>query len=293
MVGNLQPVGLNITAGNGMGMTLIQFEGCNLSPPTCPFYPAFALNAIDPTRMLIESNNIYESLTQGDMLTNLRPTGAAVPVYGRPIVYGGSLNGVPIAAVFYVGAGNRIFHRVNGGGPGTPLGNYPGGAVVTIAVNPKDYRQVYVCDINNRVWGSSNEGVNWVDLTGDLGTATGLVTTIEVFSPDATVGNTTLYAGGFGVFQTNPLSGHWTPVTGPVTGLSKTGSEIPPAVVADLHYDYTKNILVAGTLGRGAWFFGPAAVSATASSQMPKTVATAAQNQPLVAPVRAKVPGTP
>jgi hypothetical protein len=163
-------------------------------------------------------------------------------------------------------------------------------------MNPKDYRQVYVCDINNKVWGSSNEGVNWVDLTGDLGAATGLVTTIEVFSPDATVGNTTLYAGGFGVFQlTNPLSGgHWTPVTGPA---KSGGSKIPPAVVADLHYDYDKNVLVAGTLGRGAWLFGPATVSATASSQMPKTsglsVATAAQNQPPVAPVRTKVPGTP
>jgi hypothetical protein len=109
MVGNLQPVGLNITAGNGMGMTLVQFEGCNLSPPTCPFYPAFALNAIDPTRMLIESNNIYESVTQGDTLINLLASGANVLGYGRPIVYGGSLNGVPMAGVFYVGAGTQIY----------------------------------------------------------------------------------------------------------------------------------------------------------------------------------------
>jgi hypothetical protein len=195
-----------------------------------------------------------------------------------------------------LGAGNQIYHRVNAGVPPTVLRNYRGGAVVTIAMNPKNYHQVYVCDINNKVWGSSDEGVTWADLTGDLGTATGLVTTIEVFSPDATVGNSTLYAGGLGVFQlANPsTAGGWTPVTGP----KPDNKMIPPAVVADLHYDYTKNVLVAGTLGRGVWLFGPAAVSAIASSQLPSTsslsIATAARtNQPPAAQPRATVPRTP
>jgi hypothetical protein len=66
------------------------------------------------------------------------------------------------------------------------------------------------------------------------------------------------------VFQLGKPStagGQWTPVTG------IGGNIIPPALVLDLHYDYSKGILVAGTLGRGAWIFGPAAVPAIASIQ--------------------------
>jgi hypothetical protein len=103
-------------------------------------------------------------------------------LYGRPIAYGGSLAGVDMPAVFYVGAGATIFHRVTAGGLPTKLANYPGGTVVTIAMNPKNYKQVYVSDLNNKVWGSSDEGAPWSDMTFNLASLTSLVTTIEVFS---------------------------------------------------------------------------------------------------------------
>ena len=279
-----ETVGLNITAGPGTGMTLIQFD------PAIGFYQPFALNAIDPSRMLIGTNRLYESLNNGDSLNNLGSLGARVGFgqgYGRPIAYGGRLAGVAMPDVFYVGAGATIFHRVTAGGLITKLANYPGGAVITIAMNPYNYKRVYVSDINNNVWGSRDEGVEWVELTGDLQPSlTQLVTTIQVFSLDGTVLNTTLFAGGFGVFQlTNPSTpgGHWTPVTG------NDDSKIPPALVLDLHYDYTKNVLVAGTLGRGAWLFGAKPVPAEASRKLPSKsslsfASTAAKNLPPAPP---------
>jgi hypothetical protein len=248
-------VGLNITSGPCLG-TLFACD------PNIQFYQPFTINAIDPSRMLIGTASLYESLNGGDSLTNLGFLGAFVGSftgYGQPMAYGSRFTGLPVPAVFYVGAGSTIYHRVSG--PITTLGSYPGGGVVTIAMNPNNYQQVYVCDINNQVWGSSDEGVTWVNLTANLPALTGLVTTIAVFSPDDTVANTTLFAGGFGIFAlTNPStdSGTWAPVT------DEAGASIPPALALDLHFDYT-NGLVAGTLGRGAWIL-PADAFATASS---------------------------
>ena len=267
-------VGLNITAV-GTGMRLIQFD------PNIEFRQPFVLNAIDPARMLIGTMNLYESINRGDSLTNLGSLGALVSNsqgYGRAMTYGSRLDGLPIADVFYVGAGATIFHRVTAAGAITKLASYPGGIVITIAKNPNNYKQVYVSDLNNKVWGSFDEGATWNDLTGNLPSLTGLVTTIEVFSPDATVGNTMLFAGGFGVFQlTNPstIGGLWTPVTGP------GDNKIPPALALDLHYDYTNKVLASGTLGRGAWLFrAPPAIPS--ARKLPSS--TAAKNLPAPPP---------
>jgi hypothetical protein len=107
---------------------------------------------------------------------------------------------------------------------------------------------VYVSDQNNQVWGSFDEGATWTNLTENLPSLTSQVTTIEVFAPDATLKNTVLVAGGFGLFQLHQpgTGGSWTPLNG-------AGSLIPPALAVDLHYDYTANVLVVGTLGRGSW----------------------------------------
>jgi hypothetical protein len=209
--------------------------------------------------MLIGTKQLYESLNKGDSLNNLgcltplvmgQCVGALVGEgYGRPIAYGGRLAGVAMPDVFYVGAGATIFHRVTAGGLITKLANYPGGTVITIAMNPNNYKQVFVSDLNNKVWGSSDEGATWSDMTFNLPTLsglTGLVTTIEVFSPDATLANTKVIGGGFGVFQLPATGTTWTRLTG-------LSDNLPPALVLDLNYDYTDNVLVAGTLGRGSW----------------------------------------
>jgi hypothetical protein len=206
--------------------------------------------------MLIGTNQLYESLNKGDSLNNLgcltplvegKCVGALVGAsYGRAIAYGGRLAGVDMPAVFYVGAGATIFHRVTAGGLPTKLANYPGGPVITIAMNPNNYKQVFVSDLNNKVWGSSDEGATWSDMTLNLASLTSLVTTIEVFSPDATLANTVVIGGGFGLFQVGATGTTWTRLTG-------LNDILPPALVLDLHYDYTDNVLVAGTLGRGSW----------------------------------------
>jgi hypothetical protein len=274
-------VGLHITAGPGTGQTLFQFD------PDIEFYQPYALNALNPSRMLIGTAHIYESLNGGDSLNNLGSIGFLVGSgagWGQPIAYGSRLNGSAIPGVFYVGAGAKIFHRVTSAGPITMLPTYPGGLVITVAMNPNNYKRVYVSDINNKVWGSSDEGATWVNLTSNLPALTDLVTTIEVFSLDGTVQNTSLIAGGFGVFQLNNPSkadGHWMPLSG------NGDDRITPALVLDLHYDYIRNVLAAGTLGRGAWLFGAEDI-AIARGPLPSESSladiAATKNMPLAGP---------
>jgi hypothetical protein len=240
-IGGFTFIGLHITSGSGTGQNLYQFD------PNIQFYNPYVLNAIDPSRMLIGTANIYESTNRGDSLANLGFTGAFIggnQGLGQPLAYGGRLSGVAFPTVFYVGAGSTIFHRVSGSIVTLPA--YPGAVVRTIVMNPQNYQQVFVVDSNNRVWGSFDEGASWIEVTANLLSLTSQVDTIEIFSPDQTIRNMVLIAGGFSAFEMRrPGAGgaSWTPLS--------TG--IPNALVQDLHYDYTNDVLVAGSLGRGSW----------------------------------------
>ena len=237
-------VGLKITTGPGKGYKLKQFD------PNLGRFQPFALNAIDPSRMLIVTGNVYESFTGGDTLANIAHLRAKFSPegYGHPIAYGGRLNGIPKPDVFYAGTDNEIFHRVDAGGRITKLNSYPGEKVITIATNPNNYKDVYVSDINNKIWRTSDEGMTWVDLTSNLPHLTALVTTIEIVAPDRKSCEPTLFAGGFGVFrltQNSKTNGRWIPID----------HNVKPAAVLDLHHDHTDKVLVAGTQGRGAWLY--------------------------------------
>ena len=262
MLGGFTFVGLNIVAGPGSGMNLFQFD------PNIQFYNPYVLNAITPSRMLIGTQNIYESLNNGDSLNNLVQTGQFIGgnfSFGQPLAYGGRLVGTAFPDVFYVGAGATIYHRVSGSIMTLPAYNAAGGGTVhTIVLNPQNYRQVFVVDSANRIWGSFDEGASWIELTANLAALTSQVDTIEVFTPDQTIRNTVLIAGGFGAFEMRrpaAAGGSWTPLS----------SAIPNALVQDLHYDYTNDVLVAGSLGRGAWtltnfFRGGGGTGATVAS---------------------------
>jgi hypothetical protein len=245
-VGGFTQVQLRITSGPGSGLTLFQFD------PNIQFYQPFVLNTIDSSRMLIGTANIYESLNKGDALANLGFTGFVIGdgVGSSPLAYGGLLNGVPYPDVFYVGAGSTIRHRVTLGGPITMLSAYPGGTVRTLAIDPQNYQTLYVVDVLNRVWASFNQGASWIDLTGNLATLSSDIRALAVVRLDASK-HTVLIVGGLGgVFQRKfGTEGD----SEDDDGWHALGKGLPPALVRDLHYNSANDILVAGTLGRGAW----------------------------------------
>jgi hypothetical protein len=252
-------VGLKIVAGDGKGKELRQFD------PNIGLYQQFVLNSVDPSRMLIGTKNLYESLDHGDSLTNLGGAGSFVGgndfrqfTLGKPMAYGGRLNGVAYPDVLYAGAGatadffgsgTHLLHRVHLGDPLTTLATYPGNAVISLVVDPQDYRRVYVTDGLNQVWASFDEGATWKDLTANLPDLNpyALGTSIEIYSTSPSTQEDVLLVGTLGgVFQmAHP--------DGPGATWTLLGNGLPHTLAIDIHYDYSDNVLVAGTLGRGAW----------------------------------------
>ena len=75
-----------------------------------PFPTPLSLNVINPRRLVIGGlNALYESLDQGDTITELRPP---IRVNNGAIVYGGYLGtNRPNADLLYAGAGSALYKR--------------------------------------------------------------------------------------------------------------------------------------------------------------------------------------
>jgi hypothetical protein len=196
MLDGFTTVPLLITSGPGTGETLFQFDGVD-------FYQPFVLNAIDPSRMLIAHSNIYESLDRGDSLDNLGPIAINFG-NGRgisPMAYGGRLAGVPKPDVFYVADGSLIYRRVTFGGPISIMSG-PGGFILSLVIDPQNYRRVFVLDAFGGVWLSLDEGVSWLELTANLPSLSSSIRVLEFVRPAAQGKPAVLLAGGLGgVFQ--------------------------------------------------------------------------------------------
>jgi photosystem II stability/assembly factor-like uncharacterized protein len=204
------------------------------------FVTPIELNAINPTRLIIGGgNSTYESLDQGNTITEIGP---GIPVNSIPgaIAYGGRSGGVDNPEVLYVGSGNQVFVRTTAVGALNAAAALPAGAgtVRDIVLDPDDWRTAYVVD-NNQVFVTSNAGATWTDITGNL---TDVNLRSIVFVPGII---DFLFVGGeggvFAMRTNNP--GVW----------GQAGTGLPKAPVFDLHYDRADDVLVTGTLGRGAW----------------------------------------
>src|SRR3569623_328557 len=235
-----------------------------LEDTTIQFVQPYALNRIDPTRMLIGTNYLYESTDRGDTLTsvggvalvspgNYKPTnriGTVDPaVFGtqdfNPIVFGGMSGGVPNADLIWIGAGGQLLLRTSGTGLPTAVAAYPGSTVLHICVDPNDWHRAFVVDSNARVWETPDAGTTWNNLTGNLDLLTGSdVRTVEFVKVGA---HTVLLAGGQGGLyrSVNPTAGNaqW----------ELYGAGLPHVLVKSVVYDSTDDLLAAGTWGRGAW----------------------------------------
>jgi hypothetical protein len=205
------------------------------------FVTPVELNTIDPKRLVLGgSNSVYESLNQGDTITQITGGGANT----RAIAYGGRSGGADNQDVLYVCAGSAVFLRTTAGATLTQTAALPAGAgtLLDVVIDPDDWRSAYVID-SNQVFRTTDAGATWTDITGNLmGLGAGN------FNTNAFVAGGTkvlLVGTNAGVFVSLSSSGF--------TSWNKLGTGLPNAPVFDLVYDVKDDVLVAGTLGRGAW----------------------------------------
>lgn len=209
------------------------------------FQPQFVtpleLNAVNPTRLVIGGmNSVYESLDKGDTITQINPAPAPA-LRANAMAYGSAGN----QDVLYVCSGSAVFLRTTAGAALTQTAALPAGAgtLVDVVFDPDDSRSAYVID-SNQVFRTTDAGATWTDITGNLA---------EFGAGDF---NTNAFVAGAprklllvgtdaGVFVSFSSSGF--------TSWNRLGTGLPNAPVADLVYDVADDVLVAGTLGRGAW----------------------------------------
>jgi hypothetical protein len=211
------------------------------NPIAAQFYTPIELNNINPNRLIIGANNsVYESLDQGNTVTEI---GAGIQVNdlgNDPIAYGAAGN----VDMLYIGSGAQVFIR-NAAAPAalTAAATYPGtAAIVDIAIDPSAPNTAFVADGAN-VFQTADGGTTWNNVTGNLAALNAGAIHAVVFrggvSGDAVVVGTDTGA----YIATGPAFNAW----------NQLGTGLPTVPVYDLDYDAQDRIFVAGTLGRGAW----------------------------------------
>lgn len=203
------------------------------------FYTPLAVNTSDPTRLLLGTQGgLSESLDQGNTASAV-PGSAVTANSDAAMVYGHANN----AELIYVGAGSRVFVRTTAGGNlALTAAAFPGGTVNGVAVDPANENTLYVIG-SASVYQSSDGGASWTNITGDIGADGAGTFRAIAYIPSATVDRLVVgtEAGVLVSFESGFDS--W----------FQLGSGLPNAPVWDLDYDATDDVLVAGTLGRGAW----------------------------------------
>lgn len=205
------------------------------------FVTPVKINTQDGTRLLVATNSgLFESSDQGATLTSI--SGISVNANGRDaLIYGAAAN----SNIIYAGSGNGVFIRdAAAPDPLTQSAAYTGGNVEGITIDPDDPQSAYVID-PNAVFETTNTGTSWTNITGNLGTLNPGQLRSITYIPTST--NDMLAVGADqGVFVApGPAFNTW----------ARLGTNLPLAAVFDLDYDPADGMLLAGTLGRGAWTF--------------------------------------
>lgn len=206
------------------------------------FKTPYVLNAVDPTRILLQgSNAIYESLDQADSITQVG--GDSVPGgLQDALVYGGFQGGVANPDVFYVGVGDEIRVRTTAGGavatvdPSTSFGD-----IRDVTMNSDDWSNAFAID-ENQVFQTTDAGGTWGDITGNLASLGGDFRTMVYLANAAA--DAVLVGTSTGVYASfTSALGTW----------FELGEGLPNVSMFDLVYSATDDVLIGGTLGRGAW----------------------------------------
>jgi hypothetical protein len=219
--------------------------------PDGQFITPLAVNNVDAKLILVGgSAHIYMSSDQGTTLTPIFNkgvnSGPFSSVSGATMVYGGDQNGVANPDLIYAASGTNVLTKTTAGGGFTST-TPNGGTIVGVTDNPNNWATVFAID-NKQVFESTDAGGKWVPVTDNLASISGGATVYSIaYVPDA--GNDALVVGtSSGVFDA-----HVSGLLGGTAAWSQFGANLPNVIVSELQYDAHDNVLVAATMGRGAW----------------------------------------
>lgn len=190
---------------------------------------------------------------------------------------GGVLYGIAVApsapGIYYASSSDGRVHVTTNGGANWFLRNtgLPASRLRDVVVHPTDANRAWVCsDVANggRVWSTTNAGVSWTNVSGDLpGGTKGMALAIDFAASPPTI----FLGTDFGVFSTANSGTNW------------TREPVPGTVIYDLGVG--NGFVVAATHGRGMFRAPLAVVGVAAESRLPAQLLAVTPN-PSRAPVR-------
>jgi hypothetical protein len=258
------------------------------------FKQPFALNAVNPTHMMLGFAGLYEDAglstaaggLAGDVIANITNTvpglnadPAALQGVVSAIAYGGWIGSTPYADIALVGTNaGQLFFRDHNQTIFANLSNSIAGEgdILSIAIDPQDYRRVYVLN-GDQLWFTpdvTHLTSNPFEIIGggtndNLGRLTAQLKSVAVVGSGASA--VPVVGGLGGVFRL------LTPPTGAdaQSTWSKYGQGLPGTVVQDVHYDPATDTLVAAAFGRGTWTVASASNSISQSGVLGVSSGTA------------------
>ncbi len=201
------------------------------------FVTPVEVNRMDPTRLMVGGSSLIFISTNA---TSATPTWSlqAAPGANRNAMAFGAFGNVDAA---YVGRTNQVYRR--SGNVFVATTALPAGAatVTDVAMDTENAARVWAID-DNQVFRSTNSGVTWVDVTGNLPSISSFdFRTIE-FIPEVGTDRVALGTRS-GVYIADADDNVW----------SGYGIFLPDVLVFDLRFVQSQRRLIAGTLGRGVW----------------------------------------
>jgi hypothetical protein len=227
-----------------------------------PYSVPIAAHALNPSRLVIATRTVYESDDAGDTLTALDNFAGTAT---KAIAFGSA----SLHDILYVGSERGLFRHTTKFGPMERLDTYTFGTPVVMTLDPEDWQSAWVINASpgtnpvtlsgDSIWHTPTGGVptgqqTWTDVTGNLEPG-GLGATnfhAIAFAPGLVA--SVIFAGAreglYAMSTSRP--GCWFRLQG----------TLPNAVVYDLDYDVTDDLLLITTLGRGTWTVGrPGSIS--------------------------------
>jgi hypothetical protein len=161
--------------------------------------------------------------------------------FSNAIDYGTTAN----PSALYVGKDDKVQVRLAGTTFTETTPGTGGDEVVDVVIDPASDQRAYAID-RNQVFSTANAGAAWTEITGNIMSLAGtFLQTIEFIPGTA---GAVVVGGALGVFTAMIPN-----LSAATTWIEVGMTTLPNAIVYELEYNATDNVLLAGTLGRGAW----------------------------------------
>jgi photosystem II stability/assembly factor-like uncharacterized protein len=221
--------------------------GINTATDSAYFYPPYVIDAGQTTRLLAGTQRVYETTNRGDLWAPISTTNANGWV-GNAQIYAvaAAKSDVNVVYASVDGTTTALYVTSNRGATWQARTPPTTNRISDIQADPTDALTAYAVvgrfDSTGHVWRTTNGGVSWTNITGNLPDVP--TYSVELDVRGVGTADDVIYVGGDdGVWRSTDLGATW----------SRFATGLPRVQAKDIEYQKNLGILAVGTHGRGMW----------------------------------------